>query len=77
MALKKYALDPAEREKECTHEMGFPLRGTVPNTGPRICRMCGTNREDTICTRCPEPLGQAFFVEPITGRRYHCYHDDY
>lgn len=46
MALKKYALGPAEREKECTHEMGFHYRGTMPNTGPRICSMCGTREDD-------------------------------
>ena len=41
MAKKQYALDPAEREKECTHELGFAYRGSIPCTGPRICYMCG------------------------------------
>lgn len=41
MAKKQYALNPSEREKECTHELGFAYTGTIPCTGPRICRMCG------------------------------------
>ena len=41
MAKRQYALLAAEREKECPHEL-VAYRGTIPNTGPRICRMCGT-----------------------------------
>jgi len=42
MAKKIYALIPAERDKECVHDTGFPYRGTIPGTGSRVCRMCGT-----------------------------------
>lgn len=46
MAKKIYALFPEERERECDHPSGFPYRGQVPCTGPRVCRMCGTHLED-------------------------------
>ena len=38
---KRYALDPAEREKPCPHEHGH-WTGTIPCTGRYICGMCGT-----------------------------------
>ena len=38
---KILALDPKEREKECTHEH-TPYSGSVPCTGNRRCTMCGT-----------------------------------
>lgn len=43
---KKYAANPAEREKVCDHPLGFPYRGRIPCTGPRVCPMCGANKED-------------------------------
>ncbi len=46
MTLKKNALDPAEREKECAHELGFSYTGTIPCTGPKVCYMCGTRQDD-------------------------------
>lgn len=48
MALKKNALDPAEREKECLHELGFQYSGRIPCTGPKVCYMCGTREDDVV-----------------------------
>ena len=45
MAKKIYALIPAEREKDCDHALGFPCRGRLPCTGPRVCPLCGTRQE--------------------------------
>ncbi len=38
------ALNPAEREKECTHEAGFRWTGKMPCTGTLRCFMCGTEQ---------------------------------
>ena len=38
--LKKYALVPEEREKECPHEHGH-WNGRIPCTGKYVCGMCG------------------------------------
>ena len=46
MAKKAYALDPTEREKECTHDLGFPWSGKyMPCTGVRRCPLCHTLKE--------------------------------
>ncbi len=44
--LKKYAANPAERTKVCDHPLGFPYKGRIPCTGPRVCPMCGAHKED-------------------------------
>ena len=44
--LKKNAANPAERTKVCDHPLGFPYRGRIPCTGPRVCPMCGAFKED-------------------------------
>ncbi len=33
-------------KKECNHAFGFPYRGRVPCTGPRVCPACGMYLED-------------------------------
>jgi len=38
---KIFALVPSEREKDCTHPLGFPYTGHIPCTGPRRCPLCG------------------------------------
>jgi hypothetical protein len=48
MALKKNALDPAERKKICTHELGFRYSGRIPCTGPKVCWMCGAREDDAM-----------------------------
>lgn len=35
-----------DRDKECIHPSGFPYRGRIPNTGPQVCPLCGTRKED-------------------------------
>ena len=40
MIRKKNALLTAERKNACLHEHGQFI-GSVPNTGPFVCRMCG------------------------------------
>jgi hypothetical protein len=35
-----------EREIICDHPHGFPYRGSIPCTGPRMCRFCGMYFED-------------------------------
>jgi hypothetical protein len=42
---KVNALDPAEREKECTNHH-FSYSGKMPNTGVLRCTMCGTRKDD-------------------------------
>ena len=46
MAKKIHALYPDVREQECDHPGGFPYRGTIPCTGPQVCYLCGTHKED-------------------------------
>lgn len=41
MAKKIHALIPSERDKDCTHELGFSWSGKVPCTGRKLCYMCG------------------------------------
>lgn len=53
MGLKKYALDPKEREKECSHELGFAYSGRIPCTRPHICYMCGTREDEVVPVRPP------------------------
>lgn len=43
---KIYAASAEEREKICDHPGGFPHAGAIPCTGPRICRMCGTDERE-------------------------------
>ena len=60
---KRFALIPAEREKECTHEW-LHFRGTIPCTGPKVCSMCGLTEaqiQDEQAARQHEP-------PPPTGR---------
>jgi len=47
--LKRFALVPSERLKECRHEH-MRYRGAIPCTGPRVCSMCGA-REDDLAKR--------------------------
>ena len=47
--LKRFALVPSERLKECEHEH-MRYRGAIPCTGPRVCSMCGA-REDDLAKR--------------------------
>lgn len=37
---------PSQRGKPCSHFSGFPYTGATPCTGPEVCAMCGTRRED-------------------------------
>ena len=46
MAKKVNALIPEIREQECHHDCSFAFTGKLPCTGPRICLMCGTRKED-------------------------------
>ncbi len=46
MTKKIYAANPDVRGQECDHPFGFPYTGTIPCTGPEICPLCGTHRED-------------------------------
>ncbi len=46
MPKKIYAQDPKVREQECDHPGGFPYRGAIPCTGPQICYLCGTHKEE-------------------------------
>jgi hypothetical protein len=43
--LKVYALVPAERVKACSHPF-LAYHGRVPNTGPRVCSMCGATEDE-------------------------------
>lgn len=54
-AKKKYALDPAEREKDCPHTHGA-WSGRVPNTGTFKCSMCGTELDP----KTKKPIGEDY-----------------
>jgi hypothetical protein len=56
MALKKNALVPSERLKECTHEYGGAWTGTVPCTGTYECHMCSTELLPLTRTEGKEPV---------------------
>lgn len=46
----------------------------------RACRLSAETRLGEAvqaCSRCEEPLGEAFLVEARTGQRYHAWHEDY
>ena len=47
---KKFALNPAEQEKECAHEH-VPFSGAIPNTGVRRCTMCGMTDSEIMRER--------------------------
>lgn len=54
---QRFALIPAEREKECEH-LHMPYRGSIPCTGPRVCTMCGLTEaqiQDEQAARSQEP----------------------
>jgi uncharacterized protein with PIN domain len=53
-AKKKYAEDPAEREKECPHTHGA-WSGRAPNTGTFKCTMCGTELDP----KTKKPIGES------------------
>ena len=42
--LRRFAM--FNRDKPCNHPQGFPYRGEIPCTGPKVCPMCGTREED-------------------------------
>lgn len=42
---KRFALLPEERGKACTYHL-WRFTGTVPCTGPQVCTLCGTRKED-------------------------------
>ena len=43
---KVNALLPEIREQECDHASGLPFTGKIPCTGPQVCLMCGTRKEE-------------------------------
>lgn len=57
MPKKIYALHPDVREQECNHSCGFHYRGIIPCTGPQICYLCGTHKEDDLGReeKCTQP----------------------
>lgn len=43
---KRFCCIPEEREKECTHHLGWSWTGQIPCTGRQVCHLCGLTREE-------------------------------
>jgi len=65
--LKRFALIPEEREKECNHAF-LHFRGSMPCTGPKVCSMCGLTeaeiRAEQTQPEPPLPGGRIGFRRP-------------
>jgi hypothetical protein len=64
MAKKRFALNPRERDKECSHELGFRYNGTIPCTGPKVCLMCGEQEERAALRKAGLKLDEHGFITP-------------
>ena len=42
--LRKFAI--FDKDKECTHGLGFPWTGKMPCTGVKRCSLCGALEEE-------------------------------
>lgn len=47
MIRKRLAQDVNEAQKEC-HHLHMHYRGAIPNTGPRVCSMCGSTEDEIM-----------------------------
>ncbi len=63
MAKRKFAL--TDRDQECT-DHHWSYTGTIPNTGPQKCTLCGTQREgryEIKCNECKAAVGRTDSVQ--------------
>lgn len=71
MPKKIHAQDPTVRDEECGHPLGFPYRGEMPCTGPRLCPLCDTHEDDA--EPLPVPSGcsceRPNIVRRVSGNR--------
>ena len=68
------ALISSDRDKDCTHEMGFRYMGSVPCTGPLVCIMCGATK---VTYAFSDPFRQMPFVKSDYYERYGLNFDRY